>query len=60
MEPVRYCQQFALQCFRWALEHDNPVHEHVFVEVARAWLETARKAEMDPDLAVETVRERLH
>jgi len=60
MEAAKNCRLFALQCFRWAAAIDDARHHHIFTDVARDWLSTAKEVERDPDMADETMRARLH
>jgi hypothetical protein len=45
MVSVRTCRQFALQCFRSAVNCSDPVRQHGYVVTARFWLETANEME---------------
>ena len=60
MEAARNCRLFALQCFRWAASIDDVRHHHIFTDVARDWLSTAKEVERSPEIAQDVIRARLH
>jgi hypothetical protein len=60
MEAAKSCRRCALQCFRWAASIEDARHHHIFTDVARDWLSTAKEVERDPEMAHETMRARLH
>jgi len=54
------CRQYALQCVEWASTIEDPSQHLVFTDMARRWLEAARKVKSDPDFGREIVNARLH
>jgi hypothetical protein len=56
----RICRLYALQCFEWAAKIEDPSQHLIFTDVARRWLDVARKVKHDPTVGPEIVAERLH